>query len=319
MARPDGQPGQAIDALEDAWWRKVRDGLSGGELIRWSGDDFAEFLALFEGCPLRQGASSSSLSWMRDGSIYVGKLADMVRLHARRRTVHVLITPLNENWGAFSTTVPNRTVDWGVWEDQLREAGCTPQQVRDYLDDPAVRGVVATSHTVFAHPSIISLPLGIAGARGDLEVVMEAGRPTKTRELLLNNSGWGHRRAINQRVISNFCGRLQNSHGMTQLAYFQAIAASRFVLCPSGLGWDTYRVWETLALGAIPVVEYSAGWHTALDDLPVLFVGDFHQVTPLALSRAYPELLSRYQRFDYRKLTKPWWASRIKALLDVTT
>lgn len=36
--------------------------------------------------------------------------------------------------------------------------------------------------------------------------------------------------------------------------YLQA-AQSRFVLCPSGLGFDTYRLWETLLLGAIPIVE----------------------------------------------------------------
>ena len=314
--KPREQAGQALDALEAALWQRIRDGLSGDELIRWSGDDFAGFLSLFDVVPLRDG--DPSLSWMRDGAIYLGNLADMVRLHERRRTSHVLITPLNENWGAFSTTVPHRTVDWGVWEDLLRESGCTPLQVRDYLDDPAVKGVVATSHTAFPHPSIISLPLGIAGDEGCLEAVMAEGRPAKTRELLLNNSGWGHRKAINQRVSANFGGTIENSYGLNQRAYFQAIAASRFVLCPSGLGWDTYRVWETLALGSVPVVEYTAGWHTVLDDLPALFVDDFHQVTPLVLARAYPAILSQYQRFAYRKLTKSWWASRLQALATTT-
>ena len=303
----------ALEALEAGWWQRIREGLAGGELIRWSQAGFAGFLSLFDVIPLR--GDDPSCSWMRDGAIYAGALPDMIRLHARRRTAHVLLTPLNENWGAFSTTVAHRTVDWGSWAEHLGDAGCAPDQVRDYLDDPAVKGVVATNHTVFAHPKIISLPLGIDDGEDILEAVREAGRPAKVRELLLNNSGWGHRRQINERVIANFGGRLENSYGLPRLAYFQAIAASRFVLCPSGMGWDTYRVWETLALGAIPVVESSAGWDTVLDDLPALVVGDFHQVTPLRLARAYPEILSGYRRFDYGKLTKPWWASRIKALV----
>lgn len=306
--------GDTLEGLEAGWWQKLRDDLSGGELICWAAKDFADVLARFDVLPLQDGALP--LSSMHDGAIYAGPLPHMVRLHARRRTAHVLITPLNENWGAFCTTIPNRTVDWGPWEDHLHAAGCTPQQVRDYLDDPAVKGVVATNHTVICHPSIVSLPLGLFGTEdGELEAVMAAGRPAKTRELLLNNSGWGHRQAINQRVIANFGGNLENSYGLARAAYFQAAAASRFVLCPSGFGWDTYRLWETLALGAIPIVETSPGWQSVLDALPVLFVSDFHQVTPLALARAYPDLVAQYPRFDYRKLTKEWWVSRIKALL----
>jgi hypothetical protein len=64
------------------------------------------------------------------------------------------------------------------------------------------------------------------------------------------------------------------------------------------------------------VVEYSEGWHTVLDDLPVLFVTNFDEVTPSLLARAYPEILSQAERFDFRKLTNAWWTQRITRLLD---
>jgi len=37
--------------------------------------------------------------------------------------------------------------------------------------------------------------------------------------------------------------------------YRNEIMNSKFILCPSGIGWDTYRIWEALNLGTIPVIE----------------------------------------------------------------
>jgi hypothetical protein len=280
-------------------------------------NDFAEFLALF----MATDPGTGDTSLMRDGSIYVSGLIEMVRLHARRRTTHVLLTGMNENWGAFSTYVPHRTVDWGLWEDHLAEARCTPEEVRQYLDDPATRAVVTPHHTAFWHRKIVSLPVGISTRfmetlqRTSLADLIAAPRG-EAQELLINNSGWQHRHAVNQRVIANFDGRVSNTFGLPENDFVAEVLRSRFVLCPSGLGWDTSRIWETLTLGSIPIVEYSDGWHTVLDELPVLFVTNFEEVTPPLLAAAYPEILSRCERFDYGKLTKAWWVSRITALLD---
>jgi hypothetical protein len=289
---------------------RVRDAIRGHDLIEWSAGDFEPFRAQFTAIPLQDG----SVARMRDGAIYHATLPDMVRLHARRRTAHVLLAHLNENWGAFSTPVPGRTVDWGSWHSHLAAAGCTPQMVRDYLDDPAVKAVVTPQHTVFAHRAILTLPIGLRHLRELVDVVARSDG-AKTQDLLLNNSGWRHRQQINERVAANFGGRIDNSYGMRQSEYFEAVARARFVLCPSGLGWDSYRIWETLLLGAVPIVEHSEGWHRVLDDLPALTVARFDDVTPGLLARAWPDILSRCDGFDYGKLTTRWWVSRINGLL----
>jgi hypothetical protein len=105
-------------------------------------------------------------------------------------------------------------------------------------------------------------------------------------------------------------------HTATQTEYYRSILRSRFVLCPSGLGWDSYRIWETLVLGSVPIIERSPGWDSVLDDLPVLKVTDFSEVTPGLLARAWPSILAQGDRFDFGKLTKQWWVSRIHGLLD---
>jgi hypothetical protein len=315
------QTSRSISALESLAFGRLRDALADNELIYFMGGNrrFEPFVALFDVSDLHDGSTSQ----MKDGSIYLNTLPAMVRLHEQHRTSHVLITGLNENWGAFSTLVPNRTVDWGVWQDHMVDDGCTPEMVRRYLDDPAVKAVATPHHTAFWHPTIVSIPVGIKvkSMRRFLKqrfatAHFASADREKTQDLLINNSGWRHREAINRRVIENFDGRITNTFGMAAIEFFEAVTRSRFVLCPSGLGWDTSRIWETLMLGAIPIIEYSEGWHTVLDDLPVLFVTNFEEVTPALLASAYPDILSQCERFDYGKLTKRWWASRIRNLLD---
>lgn len=298
--------GGALHPLQTSLLRRIRDSIGKHDLIEWAANDFESFVAQFPVTRLRDGCEAQ----MKDGAIYLGTLPDMVRMHARCATSHVLLTHLNENWGAFSTTVPDRTADWGDWHAQLRAAGITPDRVREYLNDPRVRAVVTPQHTVFAHRSILTLPIGLRQSAALVDHLHRTDG-AKTQTLLINNSGWQHRRRINERVSANFGGRIGNTYGLDLPEYFESIARSRFVLCPSGLGWDSHRVWETLVLGSIPVVEHSPGWHSVLDDLPALAVTHFDQVTPELLDRAYPDILSRLERFDYGRLTKRWWVAKI--------
>jgi hypothetical protein len=289
---------------------RVRDSVRGNDVIDWAENEFEPFLELFDVIRLDDGDASN----LKDGSIYLNTLSDMIRMHSRSSTSHVLFTHLNENWGGFSTTVPNRSIDWGHWDSKMLAEGCSRQVVKRYLDDPNVRSVVTPQHTAICHPSILSIPIGIQQSQLLLEQLRNADG-AKTQELLINNSGWKHRKQINATVIANFGWRLTNSYGVSQTEYYQFIARSRFVLCPPGLGCDSYRLWETLLLGSIPIVERSPGWDSLLDDLPVLLVSSFDQVTPELLDSAYPKILSKCDCFQFDKLTKQWWVSKINELL----
>ncbi len=39
--------------------------------------------------------------------------------------------------------------------------------------------------------------------------------------------------------------------------YFKEMAEHKFILCPTGCGLDSYRIWESLYLGCIPIIEDS--------------------------------------------------------------
>ena len=70
------------------------------------------------------------------------------------------------------------------------------------------------------------------------------------------------------------------------------ILTSKFVLCPPGLGPDSYRLWEVLYLGAIPIIERTqGGWDDLLVDLPVLLVDSYDEITPEFLRERYAFIL----------------------------
>ena len=71
------------------------------------------------------------------------------------------------------------------------------------------------------------------------------------------------------------------------LDYYAQLAEAKFVLCPSGMGYDTYRHWEVLLMGGIPVFESSPGFDKTFHRLPVLIVASYDDVTPELLEATY--------------------------------
>mmetsp|Transcript_16062 Transcript_16062/g.24090 ORF Transcript_16062/g.24090 Transcript_16062/m.24090 type:complete len:446 (-) Transcript_16062:91-1428(-) len=108
-----------------------------------------------------------------------------------------------------------------------------------------------------------------------------------------------------------------NVHDLSLFPYGQIIT-SKFVLCPQGLGWDSYRIWETLYLGAIPIMERSYGkWDELFNHLPVLFVDHFSQVTPALLESSYRHIMNLTYSYDYRILTKKYWFRRFRTYAGI--
>ena len=112
-------------------------------------------------------------------------------------------------------------------------------------------------------------------------------------------------------------GRLKNIskcfyglNSLDQWRYYLHIARSRFVFSPPGAGLDCYRTWEALYLGSIPIILRSS-INSLFDRLPVLIVDRYDEITLPFLEKAYQNITR--QVFDYRRLYKGYWQSRINA------
>lgn len=92
-------------------------------------------------------------------------------------------------------------------------------------------------------------------------------------------------------------------------AFLRAIRQHEFCLCPRGNGLDTHRLWETLYVGSIPIVEYDPAYH-AFRDLPIYFIQDWAtDVTLEQLQAVKVEMTRRCWNRD--KLFFPYWRQTI--------
>ena len=93
--------------------------------------------------------------------------------------------------------------------------------------------------------------------------------------------------------------------------FYDDISRSKFAVSPRGCGIDTYRLWDCIVLGCIPIVEKYAG-HEQWNDLPILFldnIDDFALLTEDYLNKRYNEFLER--DFKYEKCTINYWKNKI--------
>lgn len=79
--------------------------------------------------------------------------------------------------------------------------------------------------------------------------------------------------------------------------FYEIISKSKFAICPRGCGIDTYRLWDCICLGCIPIVEKYDG-HKQFENLPILFIDNIKNYSNLTedfLNKTYEE----YQQKDF--------------------
>ena len=124
-------------------------------------------------------------------------------------------------------------------------------------------------------------------------------------------------------VIRNFQTQgitLRNSYPHWSYGdYLRELHQSKFILSPSGMGLDCYRIWEALHLGTIPVLEHlnrRDGWYRTLQGLPIVWIDSFENLTPIFLEKEYQRIVNASQSFQYERLTKQWWINMVQSTLQ---
>ena len=250
------------------------------------------------------------------GNLIYGDLCGVIQAFRMTGGIkrHVLLGHWNENWGFFSVAVPNRTVDWGKWRGGQLNNICDMDDFWWYLNHTNVSAIFTVQHRwLDQHPKVFSVPLG---TKIGTQLALEVNKPllNRTTLLLIAQSEFGGRPAIAESVIANFNGTIKNRYREEGTNFFDLLRDSKFHLCPSGLGMDSYRNYETITMGTIPIMEKyyrRDGWYRTYDKLPVLWVDHFDNVTPTLLEEQYPQILSRAREYELERLTHQWWIDMI--------
>lgn len=92
--------------------------------------------------------------------------------------------------------------------------------------------------------------------------------------------------------------------------YLQRLGEHRFILSPRGNGLDAHRTWEALLVGTIPIVR-SSSLNVLYEQLPVLVVHKWSDVTPNLMRQFYQEYLANRSTYNYDKLFADYWIGNI--------
>jgi len=85
-----------------------------------------------------------------------------------------------------------------------------------------------------------------------------------------------------------------------------------FVLSPAGGGLDCHRTWEAILLGCIPIVKrFNVPHDKVYDDLPILIVNNWSDITQQLLHNTIEEFKSK--QFNYDKLKLSYWVDLFKS------
>jgi hypothetical protein len=266
------------------------------------------------------GSSDPGIGWMDEPCT----ISNLFKQYNRTKP-HVIMTGLNENWGAFSYYEPNRTADWGPVDALWKGNGCTLESMMEYLNHPNVLAVITTTHQAIKHPKVWSIPLGIKMYFPEhtgffpwvWKYIQEPSAEKKHLLTINDNRNLPYRVELTDQIIRNFGGALERFTEYDRDLYYGRIRESKFVLCATGIGYDTYRLWEVLYMGSIPILERTrgGGWEKTTEKLPVLWVDDFALVTPELLEREYPLIIERTD-YEFEKLTKEWWVNLVHSYLE---
>lgn len=111
----------------------------------------------------------------------------------------------------------------------------------------------------------------------------------------------------------------QNPKHGTQLDFWRTLSSHQFGVCVTGVGWDTFRIWEMLFFGVIPIVKSSP-----LDLLlvpahvPVLIVQEWSEICDLTEDQ-YNQIIAKYKGWiqnGYHWLKPSLWIPRNQELMD---
>ncbi len=194
----------------------------------------------------------------------------------------------------------------------------------DYLEDSRILGWFTIHPHKKKHERVFPIPLGIVQyhdiykKREDVHNKFLKYRHTKKEKLLyMNFTDWRNpdRKRIRDYFLEQkFCN---NGHQCPFEKYIRETALHKFIVSPPGLGPDCYRIYESLLVGTIPIVQHSY-LDYMYEGLPVLFIDNWEQVTEEFLNEAYKEFTSK--KYNPERLYMQYWIDYInvtrKRLLD---
>jgi len=174
-------------------------------------------------------------------------------------------------------------------------------------------------NTEIREPNLVPIPLGCENMRspgysGNMMVIerLIARKPPKNYLAFIN---FNIRTSPNERepIIDLFANQpwaKEMGYGLKFEQCMTMIRGSKFVFCPRGNGLDTHRMWESLYLGAIPIVKRCLHMEAFAESLPILLIDRWSDVTKDMLDEVW-ESWSK-TTWNMEKACLVYWKKRFR-------
>lgn len=186
-----------------------------------------------------------------------------------------------------------------------------------YIEDEKIFCWFA-QNVAYIHPKLIPMPIGLEnrlwGRNYDrliMALIQKGATQQEKKHLVFLNFNANTNRverlpAFNYFSQKKFCYCAPNQ---AVPPYLADICSSKFLVSPHGNGLDCHRTWEALYLGVIPIVKKST-LDAMYQDLPVLIVNDWSEVTEELLNTTYERMQNT--SFAFEKLYIDYWKELFK-------
>lgn len=187
------------------------------------------------------------------------------------------------------------------------------------LKDPKILAWFGQNIEGYTHPKLHPIPIGFANrycSHDQIECLEELRMHSFAKEHLLYMN-FSKSTAFKERseVFDYFIGKsfcfVMNSIPFE--SYLHNLGSSKFVLSPRGHGLDCHRTWEALWMGSYPIIISSAS-DEMYEDLPVLIIKEWKEVTKKFLEQKYVEMATKNYNLD--KLFFPYWENLINSFKE---
>jgi hypothetical protein len=182
-----------------------------------------------------------------------------------------------------------------------------------------------TINKTSSQKNVFSLPLGITNSTNEskfqsiygnidqmIEIMNETKLDTKWVYMNFNIQNYPSDRTKVYKLFDDkfwvTTGTIENTlEGRKR--FLREIRNHKFVLCPRGNGIDTHRLWETLYMGSIPIVQNHIAYSN-FKDLPICFVDSWEQIDLGFLESEYQRITAKNWDMDQLKIS--YWVDKIK-------
>ncbi len=126
------------------------------------------------------------------------------------------------------------------------------------------------------HPRVVNIPFGISESNTSFVRSFWTDFEQKQDKIYINWTDYTKERQFLKDHAKHFPEYTVDNRYDTHEEFYENLSDHKYVLCPWGNGLDTYRLWETLYVGSIPVVNNGPWCQQWIDlGLPIITVDSF--------------------------------------------